>query len=90
MDRRRSARRPTCEAARIVFNYRHVRACTVSNISDSGACLEVASTGVPDTFDLIRNEDSCTCEVRWRNSSCVGVEFDPFFSSSVVHPAGKE
>jgi hypothetical protein len=79
MDRRRSPRRATCEAARLVFNYRHVRNCTVCDISDHGACLEVTSTDVPDTFDLIRNQDSHTCDVKWRRFHRLGVEFDPFF-----------
>jgi hypothetical protein len=77
-NRRRSPRHATCETARLVFNYRHVRNCTVRNISDHGACLEVTSTDIPDTFDLIRDQDSRTCEVKWRQFHRLGVEFDPF------------
>jgi hypothetical protein len=78
-DRRRSLRRPTCEPARVIFNYRHVRECKLLDISDEGACIETVSTDVPDKFDLIRDQDSRTCEVRWRHFHRMGVEFDSFF-----------
>jgi hypothetical protein len=78
-DRRRSPRGSVSEAARIVFNYRHVRNCTVRDISDSGACLDTASTDIPDIFDLIWGQNARTCEIRWRKLNRLGVQFDPFF-----------
>jgi hypothetical protein len=78
-ERRRSPRRLTCEAAKIIFNHRHVRECQLRDISNEGACLEITSADIPDTFDLIREQDARTCEVRWRDFHRLGVEFDPFF-----------
>jgi hypothetical protein len=77
-ERRRNPRHPIREAARIVFNYRHIRRCTVRDISDDGACLETASTDIPDSFDLIRNRDSHICEVVWRTVNRLGVRFNLF------------
>lgn len=78
-DRRRSPRRPVLKAAQIIFNYRHVRECTVRDISDDGACLDITSTDIPDTFDLIQDKNAHTCEVKWRGLHRLGVQFDPFF-----------
>jgi len=79
IERRRKARHPIFESARIVFNYRHVRGCTVRNFSDDGACLEPASTaGIPETFDLLRHRQARTCQVIWRTLDCLGVCFVSF------------
>jgi len=79
IERRRKARHPTFEPARIVFNYRHIRGCTVRNLSDDGACLELASTAtIPDTFDLLRDLEGRTCQVIWRGVNRLGVCFVSF------------
>jgi len=79
LDRRCSPRRSVSEAAKIIFNYRHVRECTVRDISDHGACLHLTSSDIPDTFDLVRDQSAHTCQVRWRGPHQLGVVFDPFF-----------
>jgi hypothetical protein len=79
-ERRRSVRRTVFEVAKIIFNHRHVRRCTVRDISAGGACLDVMSADIPDTFDLIRDLDAHTCEVKWRRRDRLGVQFDSFFA----------
>ena len=51
--------------------------CLVRNLSDSGACLKVASPiGIPDTFDLVFDMMPVRhCRVAWRKAHQIGVEF---------------
>jgi PilZ domain len=78
-ERRRHPRHSTLKAGRIVFNQRFsVISCTIRNISESGACLQVASSfGIPDCFDLtIEPEPSSRAyEVAWRSEQRIGVAF---------------
>jgi hypothetical protein len=81
-ERRRSPRRPIHQAATILFDHRHVRRCTIRDVSEGGAGLELASMlDVPDTFDLIWDQNARTCQVVWREGNRLGVRFDPFFLS---------
>lgn len=53
--------------------------CTVRNISDTGAQLEVASQlGIPDNFWLVISGSQTPrhCRVAWRNDKRIGVAFD--------------
>ena len=53
--------------------------CTVKNISDTGACLEVASpVGIPDSFTLIINKDGVKrpCHIAWRSARRIGIRFN--------------
>jgi len=76
---RNNARRRTLKAGRIIFNDRFsVIDCTVRNLSDTGACLEVASIiGIPDAFDLNIEADQPGrhCHVAWRTERRIGVAF---------------
>jgi PilZ domain len=78
-ERRKHPRHRTLKAGRIVFNHRSsVISCTVRNLSDGGACLQVAtSVGIPDHFDLtIEPDGGCrACEVAWRSEDRIGVAF---------------
>jgi hypothetical protein len=78
-ERRRYPRHRTLKAGRIVFNHRFsVISCTVRNLSEGGACLQVATTvGVPDRFDLAIEPDGLqrACDVAWRTEDRVGVAF---------------
>ena len=69
-ERRKYPRHRTLKAGRIVFNHRFsVISCTVRNVSEGGACLQVASSvGIPDCFDLTIEPEgaSRTCNVAWR------------------------
>jgi hypothetical protein len=66
-------------AAKAIFNeHRSVIDCTVRNLSNSGACLQVSSpVGLPETFEL--SFDSFRSvrryRVRWRAVNKIGVSF---------------
>jgi len=52
--------------------------CTVRNLSDSGAALDVASpVGIPDSFDLVITAEHLRkhCRVVWRKEKRIGVTF---------------
>ena len=53
--------------------------CTVRNISDTGAALEVLSPlYIPDRFKLIVQTDNLNrpCHIVWRKERRIGVTFD--------------
>ncbi|RTL75065.1 MAG: hypothetical protein EKK35_23605 [Bradyrhizobiaceae bacterium] len=64
-----------------LYNLRNpsvVGECTIRNLSDTGAALEVVSPlGIPHEFDLIVEADSTTrqCRVVWRKERRIGVTF---------------
>jgi len=78
-EQRRHPRYRTLRAGRIVFNHRSsVISCTVRNLSEGGACLQVAtSIGIPDCFDLTIEPDGATrpCQIAWRSEQRIGVAF---------------
>ena len=79
-ERRNEARRRrrALKKARITFKDRWATIdCTVRNLSDWGACLNVESyIGIPDTFDLVLdNAPVRSCRVTWRKATQIGVEF---------------
>jgi hypothetical protein len=77
-ERRNEARRRALKKARIAFKGRSATIdCTVRNLSDRGACLNVESyIGIPDTFDLVLdNAPVRSCRVTWRKATQIGVEF---------------
>jgi hypothetical protein len=67
------------KGAKITFNRRgSVIDCTVRNLSDTGALLEVQSTvGIPDTFELVFNDGGLVqpCRLVRRNATQLGVAF---------------
>jgi hypothetical protein len=71
-------RRRALKKARITYMGRRATIdCTVLNLSDRGACLEVASPfGIPDSFDLVLDHAPVhSCHVTWRKATQIGVEF---------------
>ena len=53
--------------------------CTVRNLSETGAALEVASVvGIPTEFSLVIPSDNVNrkCRVVWRKLNRIGVAFD--------------
>jgi len=53
--------------------------CTVRNLSETGAALEVESpVGVPDQFTLVFGDGrgSKSCHVVWRKPGRIGIAFD--------------
>jgi hypothetical protein len=75
---RNETRRRALKRARITFKGRWTTIdCTVRNLSDRGACLNVESyIGIPDTFDLVLDNAAVrSCRVTWRKATQIGVEF---------------
>jgi hypothetical protein len=79
IDARPSRRRRVLKAGIVASNDRRLTvACTVRDLSESGARLRAdSSVGIPDTFELIVETDGleANCEVVWRKGSEVGVKF---------------
>jgi hypothetical protein len=53
--------------------------CTIRNLSQTGACLEVISpVGIPEHFVLMIEADqfSRSCKIMWRKETRIGVTFD--------------
>ena len=77
-ERRDAARHRVLKVAHIVFKGHSATIdCTVRNLSDRGACLNVESSiGIPDSFDLVLDRASVrNCRVTWRKATQIGVEF---------------
>jgi predicted kinase len=78
-DKRRAARNRVLKAAKISVGGSGIIDATVRNMSERGACLQVASPlGIPDTFTLVMVSDQAvrTCRVVWRKEKQIGVEFN--------------
>ena len=78
MDEHRiSPRRRTLKAGKILFNGGGID-CTVRNVSETGAALEVESpVGVPPDVTLVVEADKFKreCQVVWRKEKRIGVTF---------------
>jgi hypothetical protein len=77
-DNRRVARHRILKGAKIAFGPAGIIDVTVRNISDRGACLQVASPlGIPDTFNLVMVGGKITrpCRLVWRKEKEIGIEF---------------
>jgi len=77
-EHRKIARRRVLKAGTISINRAGGIDCTVRNLSDAGACLDVASPlGIPDDFDLVIGEDHShhPCHVIWRSDKRIGISF---------------
>jgi len=78
-NRRRQERHRTLKSGKIIFNHKTcVVDCTVRNLSDAGACLQVDSVvGIPEAFDLLIPLDPAVrpCTVKWRSANRIGVAF---------------
>ena len=77
-ERRTELRRRKLKAGTISFNRASTITCTVRNVSNTGASLEVASPmGIPDDFTLVIESEQShrQCHVRWRAANRIGVVF---------------
>ena len=77
-ERRNVARHWTQKKAHIAFKGQAATIdCTVLNLSDEGALLNVGSSiGIPDSFDLVLNQARVrNCLVTWRQAAQIGVVF---------------
>jgi hypothetical protein len=82
-DRRMFPRKRALRGGRMVSNNASSTInCTLRNISDAGARLDVASVlGIPAVFDLkLDGQPSRSCEVVWRSSGsgAIGIAFTSF------------
>jgi hypothetical protein len=79
MDEQRKLRRSrTLKGGTISLNRGGVIDCTIRNLSNAGACLEVATpVGIPDDFILVTKPDRIKhpCHVAWRSKNQIGVVF---------------
>jgi hypothetical protein len=76
---RRAARHRVLKAGVISFGGAAIT-CTVRNLSDTGASLEVASPiGIPQEFTLVMEVEQRQhpCKVVWRKEKRIGVHFLP-------------
>ncbi len=75
-ERRDSARLRMLKSGRILFGKAAVP-CTVRNLSESGACLQVQSTyGLPSAFEFaLDDKPPRHCKVVWIDGTIVRVEF---------------
>jgi hypothetical protein len=77
-ERRTRERQETDEPAQIVFDEPDSRMdCTIRDLSDGGACVEVSNTRlVPSLFRLVRASGATQfCRVAWRTRNKLGVTF---------------
>jgi len=80
VERRSAQRHRTLKAGHIAFNRAGTIDCRVRNLSEIGACLEVAGqVGIPDEFTLLIEYDHLKrrCRVMWRSPKQLGVKFIP-------------
>jgi PilZ domain-containing protein len=77
-ERRNQERKPSEDSARIVFDEPgSAMDCTIRDISDDGACVEVSNTRlIPSLFTLVLSSGARRfCQVAWRTRNRVGVKF---------------
>jgi PilZ domain len=77
MEQQRIAQRHrVLKAGTIEFNGGAID-CTLRNLSETGAALEVTSPiGIPECFTLIANGTHRPCRVVWRKERRIGVAFE--------------
>ena len=78
-EHRIAPRRRVLKAGSIVFGGGAID-CTVRNLSETGAALEVVTPlFIPDRFTLVVPSDHLKrpCHVAWRKERRIGVAFDP-------------
>ena len=80
MDEHRTApRRRLLKSGRISFGGGAAIDCTIRNLSETGAALEVSSpVGIPERFTLVVDADHrhLPCRVIWRKETRIGVHFE--------------
>ena len=76
-EHRRSQRQRTLKGGSISFGSAPSIDCVVRNLSETGACLEVASSSIPDNFTLIIRPEILkrSCQIAWRSAQRIGVHF---------------
>ena len=78
-EHRIATRRRFLKAGRISFGGGAAFDCTVRNLSETGAALEVISpVGIPERFTLVVEADHrhLPCRIVWRKEKRIGVHFE--------------
>jgi hypothetical protein len=77
MDDRRTAPRMRMLKSGKIFLGSWGVPCTVRNLSETGACLQVQTTyGIPSTFEFVMSDQlHKTCKVIWLDGTKLGVQF---------------
>jgi hypothetical protein len=78
MDKQREPRLRTFKGGSIIFGLAAAIDCTIRNMSETGASLEVTSPlGIPDRFTLLIKPEVVkrNCRVAWRSAKRIGVQF---------------
>jgi len=79
-DQRKSKRQQMRYSAWLTLGHGQLHGCVLSNVSDSGACIDVQdATTLPDRFFLLLSNSGSArrdCRVIWRKARRVGVEFE--------------
>jgi hypothetical protein len=75
-DRRRSFRIRALKSGKILLGVHHV-SCTIRNLSETGACLEVQTPyGIPPKFAFRMPDQSVrACKIVWARDTRLGVQF---------------
>ena len=79
IENRQSLRHRVLKAGTIAFGSGAGISCTVRNMSESGASLEVDSPiGIPEVFKLVIEKDHFerACRVVWRSKNRIGIAFN--------------
>jgi hypothetical protein len=77
-EKRKTSRRRVLKVGTIALKSGGGFSCIVRDISETGACLEVASPfGIPDDFTLVIENDHIqrSCHVAWRKDKRIGITF---------------
>ena len=77
MDRRQAPARKRLLKSGKIFLGIHSIPCTVGDISETGACLQVQTTAdIPAVFVFVQGGNPArTCQTIWRDDTRVGVVF---------------
>ena len=78
-ERRESARTRVVKGAFIVTGDTAPKLeCTVRNLSETGANLQVSTTfGLPQDFDVVIDGTRRRCRSMWRTDTEIGIKFSP-------------
>ena len=77
-EHRTAPRHRVLKGGSIRFNGTVVISCTVRNLSNAGAALDVSPVGIPPAFTLMIDGEQAgrPCRVIWRKEKRIGVAFD--------------
>lgn len=78
-EKREAPRKRVLKGAKAILPGGGVIDCTIRNLSDTGAQLQVEPLAVPNTFELRipGREGRLMVQVVWRKSGAIGVRFLP-------------